>query len=261
MGGQIKDYEGRGISGDLEKDLAAFRAIFERDSILRVREFHSGGDIDADCALLYFDGMVSVAIINDSIIKPMIGQGTLPPTINGGTGELADKIVKHVLYSNETAVTGDMADMLRGMMYGDTLLLIDRSPKAIVINTKGWKTRGISEPEDERVLEGPREGFEEAVMMNLALIRRRLQTPDLCIEFFRVGRRTDTKTYICYLGSLVSPKTLKLLKKRLTKSRRRTLSKRRVSPNRKRKANQAIRKRQTPKRSLPLQKNQTKSGI
>ena len=227
MGGQIKDYEGRRISGDISKDLSDFKEIFAKDSVLRVREFHSGGDIDADCAALYFDGMVNAALINDSIIKPMVGLGVLPPNTevgyNGGNGgvdgesDLADIIQRRVLYSNEAAATGDMAEMLRGMLYGDTLLLIDGCRRALVLNTKGWKTRGISEPEDERILEGPREGFEEAVMMNLALLRRKLQTPDLCAEFMRIGRRTDTKVYICYLGSLVSEKALAELKKRLKK--------------------------------------------
>ena len=235
MGGQIKDYEGKGISGDISRDVAMFREIFAKDSVLRVREFHSGGDIDVDCAALYFDGMVNAAIINDSIIKPMVGLGVLPPDTGGGKGgnggvggngcnggvdgegDLADLILRRVLYSNEAAATGDMAEMLRGMLYGDTLLLVDRCRRAIVLNTKGWKTRGISEPEDERILEGPREGFEEAVMMNLALLRRKLQTPDLCAELIRVGRRTDTKVYVCYLGSLVPEKVLSELKKRLEK--------------------------------------------
>ena len=223
MGGQIKDYEGKGISGRLSEDLAELRAIFVRDSVLRVREFHCGGDIDTDCAALYFDGMVNASLINDSIIKPMVGLGVLPPETNaggkggkGGMGaDLADLIERRVLYSNETAATDDLAEMLRGMLYGDTLLLINGSRRALVLNTKGWKTRGISEPADERILEGPREGFEEAVMMNLALLRRKLQTPDLCTEFLRIGRRTDTKVCVCYLGSIVSEKALRELKKRL----------------------------------------------
>lgn len=160
--------------------------------------------------------MVNASIINDSVIGPMVGLGAVPPDA-GTEGDLADRIMLKVLYANEAATTEDVADMLRAMMYGDTLILVDKSRKALTVNTKGWKTRGISEPEDERILEGPREGFEEAVMMNLALLRRKLQTPDFCAEFFRIGRRTDTKTYICYLDSLVSRRTLREFKKRLQK--------------------------------------------
>ena len=216
MGGQIKDYEGLGVSGELARDIAVFKQIFSKDSVLRIREFHCGGDVDADCAALYFDGMVDASIINEAVIQPMVGLGAMPPYAEK-KGSLSDRIMTSVLYANEAAATEDMADMLRAMLYGDTLILIDKSRRALTVNTKGWKTRGISEPADERILEGPREGFEEAVMMNLALLRRKLQTPDFCAEFFRIGRRTDTKTYICYLDSLVSRKTLRNFKKRLQK--------------------------------------------
>ena len=217
MPGQIGDYEGKRISGRLAADLEYFKEIFKGDSILRTREFHCGGDIDADCAAIYFDGMVEVSVINDSIIRPMIDFGAIPPDTHGREDDLADTVMKSILYANEVAVTEDVADMLRGAMYGDTLLIIDGSRRALVINSKGWKTRGISEPEDERILEGPREGFEEAAMMNMALIRRKLQTPDLCTELYRVGRRTDTKVFVCYLESLVSKRSLAELKKRLEK--------------------------------------------
>ena len=216
MSGQVSDYKGKGISGEIKADTALFREIFKKDSILRVREFHAGGDIDADCTAIYFDGMVSVSIINDSIIRPLVDLGVMPPEASG-EGDRAERILKRVLYANEVAVTDDLAEMIRGAMYGDTVLLVDKCRRALVINTKGWKTRGISEPEDERILEGPREGFEESAMNNLSLIRRKLQTPDFCAEFYHIGRRTDTKVYICYLDTLVSKKALAELKKRLKK--------------------------------------------
>ena len=215
MAGQVGDYLGKRISGVLSDDLRLFRKIFLRDSILRIREFRAGGGVDRDCAALYFDGMVGATMINDSVVRPMVNAHIV---FEGGAvtdGEIADAVMKRVLYANEVSLTDDLGEMLRGVMYGDTLLLIDGSRRALVINTKGWKTRGISEPEDERILQGPREGFSEAVMTNLSLIRRKLQTPDLCVEMMRVGRRTDTKVYLCYLGSLADRKTVKKLKLRL----------------------------------------------
>lgn len=215
MAGQVGDYLGKRLSGVLSEDLALLRKIFFRDSILRIREFHSGGGVDRDCAALYFDGMVGATMINDSVVRPMVNAHIVFDGVAANDGDIAETVMKRVLYANEVAVTDDLGEMLRGVMYGDTLMLIDGSRQALVINTKGWKTRGISEPDDERILQGPREGFSEAVMTNLSLIRRKLQTPDLCIEMLRVGRRTDTKVYLCYLGTLADRRTVKRLKLRL----------------------------------------------
>ncbi len=94
---------------------------------------------------------------------------------------------------------GCVAELLRAVLYGDSVILIDESSKALIINTKGWRTRGISEPNDERVLQGPREGFDEALMLNLAQLRRKLPTPDLCVESLTSGTKTDTKIYFCVI--------------------------------------------------------------
>ena len=126
-----------------------------------------------------------------------------------------DIILRRVLYSNELKKTDDWGEILRSIMYGDTLILVDGCNTALVANTKGWKTRGISEPEDERILEGPREGFSESSMINLSLLRRKLKTPDLCIEHMQVGRRTDTHVYVCYLGSLAPRRVVKEIKRRI----------------------------------------------
>ena len=53
--------------------------------------------------------------------------------------------------------------------------------------------------------------------MNLALIRRKLLTPDFSTEMIRVGRRSETLVFFCYLDSLVDKKTLFELKKRISK--------------------------------------------
>ena len=128
-----------------------------------------------------------------------------------------DYISQNILFANEVTKTDSLPDMLRAILYGDTVLIVQGDKNALTINTKGWRTRGIKEPDSERVLQGPREGFDEAAMFNLAMIRRKLLTPDLCIELTRIGRRTDTPVFICYLGSLANPETVKELKKRLEK--------------------------------------------
>ena len=213
MGGHLQNFEGKPICESLSENLYMIKKIFLRDAILRIREFHCGGDINTDCAAVYFDGMVDVSVLNDSVIRPLIDVGLFE--LSGGKGAPLDTILQKVLYSNEIKKTADIAELLRGVMYGDTVLLIDGASEALVINTKGWARRSISEPEDERILEGPREGFSEASMTNLSLLRRKLLTPDLCIEFMTVGRRTDTKVYVCYLGSLAPKRLVKEIKRRI----------------------------------------------
>ncbi len=210
MSGSVNDYKDTYLSGKLDDDIALFKDIFRRDAVLRTREVLIGGT--ARCYLVYMDGMVNSAQQGETVVEALV-EGSLPENFLPD----CDYIAKNILFANEVTETEKLPDMLRAILYGDTLLITNGSRSALTINTKGWRTRGISEPSSERVLQGPREGFDEAAMFNLAMIRRKLLTPDLCIELMRIGRRSDTPVFICYLGSLADQKTVNELKRRLKK--------------------------------------------
>ena len=206
------DYSGALPSGSLEENIAFFNEIFKKDSVLRLKRVAVRGDYSYDCALFYMDGMVNSELLNESIVKPLL------LVRNKRTEDsFTDYVKDQVLFASETNSTENVADMLRAVLYGDTLLLIDGCMTAITVNTKGWRTRGISEPADERILQGPREGFDEAALLNAAMIRRKLLTPDLCTEMVRIGRRSDTIVFICYLDSLADEGTVSEIKRRLSK--------------------------------------------
>ena len=211
MAGNISDYEKQGLSGNIAEDIALFKEIFKKNDVLRVRSVEIGKS-SVKAAFFYFDGMVNSEILNQSVVRSIV-TATVPE------GKIPDHIYvsKNILFAGEVSSSSDMSEMLCSMLYGDTVLIIDGSKKGLIINTKGWRTRGIDEPSDERVLQGPREGFDEAAMLNLALIRRKLLTPDLCIELQRVGRRTKTAVFICYLEGLADKGTVEKLKKQIAK--------------------------------------------
>ena len=193
----------------LQDNIKTVEEIFRGDSILRKREFSFCG---ISACLFYFDGMVNVELINESVIKPLVKSKMQIPK-ESPAKFVSDKL----LFASELKNTSLIDEAVKSILYGDTLLLLENSHVAIVVNTKGWRTRGISEPENERVLQGPREGFDEAAMFNVAMLRRRLQTPDFCASVLRLGRRTNTYVFVCFLKSLVNEKTLKILKHRLSK--------------------------------------------
>ena len=211
MSGNIGDFEKTYITGDLKSDLAFFKNLLKDDAVLRVKEIKVRQKTSFDCALLYIDGMASSELLNDGVIKPLLVSSPLFDSKN-----LADYITTQVLFANDSKAENDISKMLTSLFYGDAVLLIDKSPDAVIIDIKGWKTRGIDEPEDEKVLQGPREGFTEASLHNLAMIRRKLLTPDLKFEQTRIGRRSLTAVYICYLDSLADKNALSILKKRLS---------------------------------------------
>lgn len=212
MAGQISDYKDVFISENLAESELLFRNIFKKDAVLRVKKINARKNVPFDCVLIYLDGMTDADQLNEAVIRPLI-------TVNSpnDSENIADYIANQILFARDVKKQKNVAKILEGVLYGEALLLIDKSDTALTVDVKGWRTRGISEPQEERILQGPREGFDEAGLLNLAMIRRKLLTPDLSIEMMRVGRRTSTAVFICYLDTLANPKTVKELKKRIEK--------------------------------------------
>ncbi len=210
MKSSVNDYNTVALSNDLDQNVALIKDILSRDAILRVRELNIGGS-GVRCVLFYMDGMVNSHQIGETVVQSIVKAQVTDIPIT------PDYIAKNILFADDVGVGTKLGDMLRAILYGDTVILTQNSSKALIINTKGWKTRGISEPDGERVLAGPREGFAESAMTNVSLLRRKLVTPDLCVEQLSVGRRTATRVFVCYLGTLADAKAVIELKKQIQK--------------------------------------------
>ncbi len=212
MSGQTSDYKNINFSGILTQDVSFIEEIFKKDAVLRIKRIEQEGNSPLKAALIYMDGMVDSIQLNEAVIKPLLVMPSKTENIAS-----AEYIATHILFARDTKINTDFGSAIEGMLYGEAILLIDGFTDAINIDAKGWRTRGIKEPENERVLQGPREGFEEAALLNLAMLRRKLQTPDLAIETLRLGRRSGTMVFICYLDSLIQPQLVETLKQKLSK--------------------------------------------
>ena len=194
----IHDFKTEIISDDLQKNIAYFKEICKIDSIIRFKNIKIRNTKSIDCTLVYFDGMVDSEQLNNAVIRPLFQNEP-----KNCSESIAEYIETQVLYVRDAKRTNNVAKILSGILYGEALLLIDKSPEAVLVDTKGFKTRGISEPQEERILKGPREGFEEAGMFNLAMLRRKLKTPDFAVEALSVGRRTGTFVFLFFSLTLL----------------------------------------------------------
>ncbi len=208
--GQLYDFKGQILTEDFDENIGFFKRLFDKDDVFRIRKLTVSRGREYRIAVMFMDGMVNTEVLNQSVIRALLTNGETPKQ-----GDLTEYIKDEVLFANEVSSTLDISEMLSAVFYGDTLLIAEGSRRGLLINTKGWRTRGVSEPSDERVLQGPREGFDEALMLNVALIRRKLPTPDLRVELMRAGRKTDTRMFLCYLDSVVNKSLVREIKKRI----------------------------------------------
>ena len=87
--------------------------------------------------------------------------------------EFADRFVTFM----EVEVSFDREDIVTSVLLGKSLLLLEGVQGAALIDAKEYPSRGVAEPLDGKVLRGAHDGFIEAVVPNMALLRRRIRDP------------------------------------------------------------------------------------
>ena len=115
----------------------------------------------------------------------------------------------------ETNVSFDPEDIVTSVLLGKTLLLVEGLPGAALMDAKEYPARSVGEPLDGKVLRGSHDGFIEAVVPNMALLRRRIRDPHLTMEGHKVGTRSRTDAVLCYLDDKVDRELLAEVREKL----------------------------------------------
>ncbi|MBP2631791.1 MAG: spore germination protein [Firmicutes bacterium] len=198
------------LSSSLEENIDEVKNIFVDDATIGMRWITNCHNTTLKYCIVQNDGLVSAAIINENIIKPL-----MLSKVSLNKGQQIDILIHQVISTNQIKKTNQWQEIIEAVTYGDTILFVDGEAEALLLNSKGFNTRAIAEPSGERILSGPREGFCEALMINLSMVKRRIRNNELKIKFQSFGVRTHTQICICYIDSVVNKKVLAELYRRL----------------------------------------------
>ncbi len=107
---------------------------------------------------------------------------------------------------------------------GECALLVDGFAKSITSDIKTVPSRGIGEPESDRVLRGSRDGFTEKLLDNICLIRMRIKSPYLNMKMYPVGDFAKSSVVLCYIEGRADDKFVQSLTSKIQSIRTDALS-------------------------------------
>ena len=125
--------------------------------------------------------------------------------------DFADRFISFT----ETTVTSDVDTIVTSVLLGQSLILMEGLSGGALVDCKDFPGRGVEEPPDGKVLRGSHDGFVEAAVLNMALLRRRIRDPHLTMESHRLGSRSKTDAVLCYLDDKADPKLLADIREKL----------------------------------------------
>ncbi|MFR0734906.1 MAG: spore germination protein [Oscillospiraceae bacterium] len=155
------------------------------------------------------DGLVSGSDASEYIVRP------ISEHLQGQTmEELYDLALGGQVYNSVADPCQDLDTVAKKLVNGFCVVLFP-GVGAIAFEVKTGEKRGLSAPEVENTVKGPKDAFTETVRTNTSLIRRHMRTPELRLYETLVGRRSLTNVTVAYIEGLTAPHLVEEMKKRL----------------------------------------------
>ena len=202
-----KNYDSALIPKSLPQKLIDVRSIMSNSSDLLINEIIISSH---NSAIISLEGMVSTAMSTQLIFHPLMNlsleQGSTPDAV-------FDYIQNKSLLSFDRNTVTTYGDMMKFLMSGFVIVIVDGVDGAITLGVQGFDKRSISEPTNEVNVYGAQDGFVEVVRVNMSLIRRRLKTPMLKFELMQIGEKSKTDVCLAYMMDRAPKRLVEKIKK------------------------------------------------
>jgi len=114
----------------------------------------------------------------------------------------------------EAAYETKLDNVVTAVLSGQTALAIDGLDGFLLLDIRTYPQRDSAEPEKDKVFRGSHDGFVETMVLNCALIRRRIRSPQLRMEAYSLGQVSQTDVVLCYMADRVDQIVLDKLRQK-----------------------------------------------
>lgn len=155
---------------------------------------------------IYIDNLCDSKFISEYIIQPLLKNNKITNVEN---------IRKEVLWANNVGEVNSENETIMHILSGDLVLVFNFEKTILYCEAKGFAKRSIGIPPTEAVIKGPREGFNEVIVENIALIRRKIKNENLKFESMEFGDKSNTTVVISYIKGTAPERLVEYIKNKI----------------------------------------------
>jgi len=197
----------------LAENKELLQVAFSDCNDIEFRTFNAGGK---KALLVYLEGMSNIKNMENNIIKALMRQTSLVNKEDNTQGSATmQTICEFIISSAAVTVLDKVSVAIEEIMIGSALLLIDGMAEGLSIGATEFVRRNVSEANNEHVLLGPNEAFNEVLKDNIVLIRRRAHDTNLKVHIIKIGKRSKTSLGVLYVANLVKPGLVEEVERRI----------------------------------------------
>ncbi|NLW00856.1 MAG: spore germination protein [Clostridiales bacterium] len=205
---------GISISRDIDENIARLKNDFGHDSDLVVHYFKLQNIRGLVCANIYIKSLVDKRTIDSLSIEL---SSLKCKWLCDNTDLNIDMLMNCLAGLRDAREGSDYEAIYTELLSGNTVFLVDGCEKFLVVNTNSDEGRPVEEPSSQTVIKGPKDGFTERINSNILLIRRRIRSKDLRVEYLSVGSETKTTVGLMYIYKIAREEIVEEIKNRLDK--------------------------------------------
>lgn len=199
------------VEASLDTNIALLEQVFVDCGDIVKQKFLAFTDIPV--YVVYVDGLAKAEMVEDFVLRPLKNADKAEGQEK--RDEQRKKLFQGKMDLVDVSWKSTMDEAVLEILSGNTLLFIDGISEAVMISSKGFPTRGVSEVESEKTVRGSKDAFNESMRTGTALLRRRIRDGRFKVKQVFLGERSRTNVAICYMDGLVRREWLEEVEKRL----------------------------------------------
>jgi spore germination protein KA len=198
---ELKEQE---LVSDLEWNITILKKLYSipENKDVKLRELFLEG-FNRQAVLLFISTISDVKSIEENILKPLTENSS------------PNKKIRDIVAIQMVHEMSYIKDVVRDINKGNAVLIIDGEARAYVFDCPDFQSRAIEKPDNEILIKGPKEAFNEKAVANISLIRKKIRNENLIVEAIEISQRSHNDVFIMYIRSLANEKLVDNIKKRL----------------------------------------------
>ena len=193
------------FTNSLSENRKLFNVVFRDCDDVKYRDFN----INSKQALLvYTESMVGTVFMEESILKPLVQW-----KVSQGIPSMTD--IKETLSATSIKISHSAREIITLALNGYVVLLLEGAPECLLIDAVEYEKRPIGISQNESVIVGSYEGFNEDLADSISLIRRRCRDNNIKVRILHIGERNRTGVAYIYAADLVKPGLVEEVEQRL----------------------------------------------
>jgi spore germination protein KA len=164
--------------------------------------------------LLYLSSLSKTDLVVEHLIRPLQQRITA-----GDEFENLEAYRSAALGGLSYRYANEIGEAVEETLQGGAALFLEGESRILVVSIGGMPTRAIGEPKVQTSIFGPKEGFVEAIDVNISLLRRRIRNADLRFVPLRLGGDNRARASLVCMEGKTDKSTIAEVRKRLERIR------------------------------------------